>query len=413
MIPLLAAIVILVAFASTLALAEASISRMTAVRAMALREQGHGNAALLERIENDPARYLNAIYLSVMFAQNGSAILVAVATERYCGQAAIMAVSVLFTLAYFVVVEAMSKTFAILHSDRVALLLAPFVFVLGQVLTAPTRMLIGLANLLLPGKGLERGPFVTQEEIRSMADVGHAEGVIEEHEREIIHSVFKFGDRTVAQIMVPRPDIVAIDVESSVSAAVDLTLEHGLTRLPAYRGDLDHIEGVLHAKDLLDLLHRGRKDVPLAEVMRSVRFVPETKRAAELLREMQKEKFHLAIVSDEYGTVAGVITIEDLLEELVGEIDDEYDEEASDLVPLEGGRWRINATLPITDLNAALGTSFPHDRWNTVGGLLFGLLGRVPAEGESVVEDGWLLSAEKVRGRRIVTVLASHSTDQA
>src|SRR5262249_50024234 len=167
------AIVVLVLLGSVLALAEASISRMTRLRAALLRDEGYRNGTILEKIESDPAPYLNAIYLSVMFAQNGSAILVAILAERRFGGFGVMALSVVFTIAYFVVVEAMSKTFGILHSDRVALALAPVVYFLGRALSVPTRALIGLANILLPGKGLKQGPFVSEEDIRTMAAVGH------------------------------------------------------------------------------------------------------------------------------------------------------------------------------------------------------------------------------------------------
>jgi len=402
---LVVAIVLLVILASALALAEASISRISRVRAIALRERGHRNAALLEQIESDPARYLNGVYFSVMFAQNGSAVLVAILAEHYLGNIGITLTSVGFTLAYFVVVEAMSKTFAILHSDRVALFLAPFVWFLGRALAIPTRALIGLANILLPGKGLPQGPFVTEQEIRSLTDVGHKEGVIETHEKEMIHSVFEFGDRTVRHVMRPRPDIVGVDLDSPLDAAAALIVRHGSTRLPAYRGDLDHSEGIVHAKDVLNLLHQGRHEAPLSDLLRPLRFIPESKRLIDLLHEMQKERFHLALVTDEYGLVVGLVTLEDLLEELVGQITDEHDREAPDVVALGNGRYRVNAALPVVELNETLVADLPHERWNTVGGMMFGIVGAIPAEGAVVELAGFRFTAEKISGRRIVTVL--------
>jgi CBS domain containing-hemolysin-like protein len=405
MTALVVVIALLVALGSTLALAEAAISRTSSSRAVALREQGRRNAALLEQIENDPPRYLNAVYLAVMFTQNGSAILVAIVAEMYFGELAIVLISIAFTLAYFVVVEAMSKTFAILHSDSVALALAPFVWVVGRTLSIPTRVLIGLANILLPGKGLKSGPFVTQAEIRSMAEVGHQEGSIEQHEKEIITSVFQFGGRVVQEVMVPRPDVIAVDLADSLQAAADLMVRHGLTRLPAYRGDLDHTEGIVHAKDILNMLHLGQPETPLTQLLRPVTFVPESKRLADLLREMQADNFHMAMISDEYGLVAGVVTMEDLLEELVGQIRDEHDEEPADLVALGERRYRVNAALPIAELNAVIGADLPHEDWNTVGGLVFGLAGKIPAEGEGVELGPYRLTVEKLQGRRIIAVL--------
>lgn len=405
MVAIAIAILVLVVFAAALALAEASISRMTPVRAHALREQGRRNAALLVRIERDPARYLNSIYLCVMLAQNGSAILTAILADQYFGELGITIVSVLFTLAYFVVVEAMAKTFAILHSDAVALALAPFVWLLGLILAWPSRALIGLANVLLPGRGLAQGPFVTEHEIFSLAEVGHQQGVIEEHEKDMIHSVLEFGDLIVRDVMVPKPDIVAVDVEAPLDAAMAAIEQRGVTRIPAYRGDLDHIEGIVHAKDLLQLLRKNRAQLSLRELLRPAHFVPDSKPLSDLLRKMQEEKFHLAIVVDEYGSVAGLVTLENLLEVLVGQIRDEHDREAPDIVPVGDHRYRVNASLPITELNETIGADLPHDRWNTVGGLMFGLLGAIPDAGAVIEFGGFRFTAEKVQGRRIVNVL--------
>lgn len=409
---LVGAVALLVLLGAMLAMAEASISRMTAVRAIALREQGKRNAAVLEKIESEPARYLNAIYLAVMFAQNGSAMLVVVLAEQYFQAWEFTAVSVLFTVAYFVIVEAMSKTFAIMHSDRVALGLAPFVWILGRTLWLPTRALIGISNILLPGKGRPQGPYVSEEEIRSLAEVGHKEGVIEEHEKEMIHSVFQFGDRVVRDLMVPRPDVVAVELDHPIEQAVELMVRHGLTRLPVYKGDLDHTEGIVHSKDILEVWHRGDEATPLADLIRPVRFVPEAKRATELLREMQTDQFHLAMVSDEYGSVSGLVTLENLLEELVGEITDEHQRDTPDIEDLGSGRYRVNAAVSMNDLNLALDSKLPDDQWNTVGGLMFGLLGKIPEAGAKVAFDGYELTAEKVEGRRIVTVLVESLPDE-
>ena len=407
MTPLVGIVVVLVLFGSVLAIGEAAMSRMSRVRAIALRQEGRRNGALLEEIQSDPARYLNPIYLSVMFVQNGSAILVAILSERYFDDLGIMLASVAFTLAYFVLVEAMSKTFGILHSDRAALAFAPVVWSLAQVLALPTRALIGVANVLLPGKGLKEGPFVSEHDIRSMAEVGHAEGSIEDAERKMIHSIFELGDTVAKQIMVPRPDVVAVEVKSRLPAALDTILEHGYSRLPVYRWDLDRVEGVLYAKDALKALHRGPADVPLEQLVRPAHFVPESKRASDLLREMRKEKFHMAIVVDEYGSTSGLVTLEDLLETVVGEIADEHDVDEREVERLDDGRYRVDASLPIHELNELLGAAFPRDRWNTVGGLMFGVLGAIPTEGETVALEGFRFTAEKVQGRRVTTVVVA------
>ncbi len=397
----------LILLGSILAIAESSISRMTRVRASALRQGGRRNAVLLEEMERDPAPYLNSIYLAVMFVQNGSAILVALMAEQYFGDLGITFVSVAFTLAYFVAVEAMAKTYGILHSDRAALAVAPIVWALGRALALPARLLIGLANVLLPGKGLKQGPFVSEEDIRQMAEVGHEEGVIEKREKEMIHSIFEFSDTVVREVMVPRLDVVAVAARAPLRTAIEVALGRGLSRLPVYRDDLDHVEGVLHIRDALKALHDGRVDVPLCDLAHPAHFVPESKKAAAMLLEMQREKFHLALVIDEYGSVSGLVTLEDLLEELVGEIAEEHEREVRDIEPLDDGRYRVDASLPVRELNERLGTDLPHDRWNTVGGLMFGLLGAIPAEGQAVALEGFHFTAERVRGRRVATILVT------
>ena len=398
-------VVVLVLFGSILAIAEASLTRMSRVRALALVEEGRRNAVLLERIEADPPRFLNAIYLAVMFGQNGSAILVAIIAERTFGGLGITLISVGFTLLYFVIVEAMSKTFAVMHSDRAALAVAPLVWFLGRLLALPTRALIGIANVLLPGRGLKEGPFVSEADLRSMAEVGHEEGTIQRDEKELIHSIFEFGDTIVREVMVPRPDIEAIEGDKTLRDVQALVLQHGYSRIPVFDTDLDNVVGVVYAKDVLKALHQGKHDMPLSDVVRQARFVPESKRVADLLRDMQKEKFHIALVTDEYGSVSGLVTLEDLLEELVGEIADEYDTEEPEIEQVSDGVFRVDGKMPIDEVNEILDTELPDEEWDTVGGLLLGLMGEIPDEGDTVNFQGVTFTAERVNGRRIAKVL--------
>ena len=405
MIWLWLAVVALVLLGSLLAMAEASLTRMTRMRALAMREEKRRNADILVRLEEDPARALNPVYLAVMFAQNGSAILVAILAEHYYGGWGVTLMSVVFTLLYFVMVEAMAKTYGVLHSDRVALALSPLVWGLGRLLAVPTNLLIKLANILLPGKGLKQGPFVSEHEIRSMAEVGHEEGSIEEEEKELIHSIFEFGDTIVREVMVPRPDIVAIEDDKALRDVQELVLQHGYSRLPVYKEDLDEVIGFAYAKDVLKALHQGKADIWLNEVVRKANFVPESKKVAELLKQMQKNKFHIAMVTDEYGSVSGLVTLEDILEELVGEITDEYDVEEPNIEPVGENRYRVNGRLPIDELEELLDVELPHEEWDTVGGLVMGLIGDIPTQGQEVDFQGLNFKAEKVQGRRIAKIL--------
>jgi putative hemolysin len=405
MIWLVALVAVLVVFGSLLAMAEASLTRMNRVRAMALEEEGRRHATRLVEIETDPPHYLNAIYLWVMIAQNGSAILVAILAEHYLGNIWITILSLLFTLAYFVIVEAMSKTFAILHSDRVALRLSPFVYWLSRILYWPTRGLIAIANVLLPGKGLREGPFVSEQDIRAMAEASSEEGAIEEEEKELIHSIFEFGDTVVREVMTPEPDIVAVEVSDSLNAVQDLVIRHGYSRIPVYRERLEDIVGVVYAKDVLRELRGGQGQRSLEDLARKAAFVPESRKVSDLLRDMQRQKFHMALVVDEYGSLVGLVTLEDLLEEIVGEIFDEYDREDPNVEPAGDGRYRVNARLPVDELNELLEVDLPQEDWDSVGGLMMGILGRVPAQGERVEVKGLRFTAEQVKGRRIAKVL--------
>jgi putative hemolysin len=404
-------VVALVLLGTLLAAAEASLTRISRVRALALEEEGRRRADVLVRLESDPPRHLNSVYLAVMAVQNGSAILVAILAERMFDSLGITVVSVVFTLLYFVVVEAMAKTFAVLHSDRVALALAPFVWFLGRVLTVPTRLLIGIANVLLPGKGLKQGPFVSEEEIRSMAEVGSEEGSIDEGEKELIHSIFEFGDTIAREVMVPRPDIVAVEDDKTLRDVQALVLSHGYSRIPVYHDSLDEVKGVVFAKDVLKALHQGKRDMPLSEIVRQAHFVPESKKATELLKEMQREKFHQALVYDEHGSVTGIVALEDLLEELVGEIADEYDLEEPEVLELGDGVYRVSGKASINDVNELLDISLPDEEWDTVAGLFLDLLGRMPENGEETSFRGLSLRAEKVQGRRIATVMITRSPE--
>jgi len=394
-------VLILVVLAAVLAISEASLTRMTRVRALALIEDGKRNAETLERIEADPPRYLNAVYLTVMLCQNGSAILVAIIAESTFGGIGVTVASLVFTLLYFVLVEAMAKTFGVLHSDRAALLVAPFVWFLGRLLAGPTRVLIGVANVLLPGRGLRQGPFVSEAELRSMAELGQEEGSIEREETDLIHSIFEFGDTIVREVMVPRPDIVAIEGDKALRDVQAAVLQHGYSCIPVFEEDLDDMIGIVYAKDVLKALHQGKHDMPLRDIVREAHYVPESKKVADLLREMQKAKFHISMVTDEYGSVVGLVTLEDLLEELVGEIADEYDTEEPDLVEIGDGEYRVDGKMDIDELNEQLDVELPDEEWDTVAGLMLGLLGSIPDEGEEVTFQRLTFTAERVDGRRI------------
>jgi CBS domain containing-hemolysin-like protein len=275
---------------------------------------------------------------------------------------------------------------------------------IGTVLRFPARALIGVANVILPGKGLRKGPFVTEEEILALAEEAAEHAVIEESERRLIRSIIDFGDTISREVMVPRPDMVAVGHDASVGDTVELAITRGLTRLPVYGENADDVIGVVNLKDAVRVERDGGGDRPVTEVMHDAYFVPETKAVAELLSEMQTGSVHIAIVVDEYGGTAGLVTMEDLLEELVGEIHDEFDTDAEPIERLADGTVLVNATMNVGDLNEELKLHLPDDPWDSVGGLVFGTLGRLPVPGDEVEVAGVQMVVERVDGRRISRV---------
>jgi CBS domain containing-hemolysin-like protein len=262
-----------------------------------------------------------------------------------------------------------------------------------------------LANVIIgsPG-GSEDGirpSYITDSELKAMADVAHEENVIEHEEREYIHSVIDFGDTVAREVMVPRPDMVTIEGEKTVTEALETALGAGFSRIPVHAGGIDDVEGIAYTKDLIRAERVGKGEQPVRESARPAVFVPESKVVSALLRQMQEEKIHMAIVVDEYGGTAGLVTLEDLLEELVGEIVDEFDVEEPVVERKPDGSVEVSARYAVDDADELLGAELPQGTWDTVGGLMMDLVGRVPDEGDSVEVDGFRLTALDVRGRRI------------
>jgi CBS domain containing-hemolysin-like protein len=406
------AILVLVGAAAVLAAAEVGITRVTRVRALALREEGRKGAVALLRIVENPARYLNVVLLLTLVCHVSATTIATSLAIRLGGSLSEIVATVLMTVVLFVFAEVSPKTFAVQHTDRVALLLAPVIHGLGHapLLYGLARALIAVANAIMPGKGLKQGPFVTEEELRQMAEVAVEEQQIEEEEKEMIHSIFAFGDTVVREVMVPRPDMVAVEVGTKLSKVLTIMLRHGFSRMPVYDGSMDNIVGIVYAKDVMRRLHnngRRGKEPSLRDIVRPALFVPDSKRISELLREMQTKKIHMAIVVDEYGDVAGLVTIEDLIEEIVGEIADEYDREEPLVEPVDEHTMRVNGRLPIDELSELVGVELPDEEWDTVGGLMAGMLGKVPVRGDEVTVRGVRFRAEKVQGRRIAKVLVT------
>ena len=409
----LAAVALLVVLAAFFGAAQTAMGRMTLHRAERLAEEGKPGAERVVRLMHQPARTLNILAFLVLLAQVAAVALLVVVLRGYLSSGwALLAATLAGAAALFVVGEVAPKTLAVQRTDEVACRTARWVLLFARPLSPLASLLIWAGNVIAPGKGLETGPFVTEDALRDLIDVAEEDEVIEESEREMIHSIFELGETLVREIMVPRPDMVAVAASDSLDKVLDAMLEAGHSRLPVFDDDRETVVGLVYAKDVLRRLHAGGGESgPWQELLRPAYFVPELKRVDELLRELQAEKVHLAVVVDEYGTTAGLVTIEDILEEIVGEIVDEYDVEEVLVEQLDHDRWRVDARLPVDDLDDLVDTELPDKEWDTVGGLLFGLLGHVPRPGEHVRIDGLRLIAERVKGRRIAKIVVERLAD--
>jgi CBS domain containing-hemolysin-like protein len=405
-VAMLVVILIMTLLAALFALAETSITRMTRSRAVALAQSQPKAGGRVLRIVENLERDLNSIYLSVNIVQTIQSALVGVLAASLFGAAGVAIGIVLNVLVLFVIAEAAPKTWALQHTERAAMFTAPVVEFSGWVLRLPARALIGVANIILPGKGLKKGPFVTEEEILALAEEAMEHAVIEESERDLIESIIDFGDTVVREIMVPRTDMVTIGASATVAECIDRAIDKGMSRIPVYGENHDDIEGILYVKDAMRAEREGGAERCVQELIRPAMFVPENKRVAELLAEMQSTRTHMAIVVDEYGGTAGLATLEDLLEELVGEIADEFDEEVPNVEQLGNGDVLVNATLNVDDVNEELDLELPEGNYDSLGGLVFELLGRVPVAGDSVeVPEAMVrLIVERLDGNRVVRV---------
>jgi CBS domain containing-hemolysin-like protein len=404
---LLVVIVVLLAASGFLALAETSLVRMNRIKAKSLVDEERRGARQLARLVGQPAKFLNPILLLVLICQLVSATLVGVVAEHILGGIGVLVGAAFEVVVIFVFFEAVPKNWAVHNPERAALLSAPVVT--AVVRFPPVRLvsslLIGLANLIIGQSGESedgiRPSYITDSELKAMADVAHEEHVIERDERAFIHSVIDFGDTVAREVMVPRPDMVTVEGAKSVTVALETALAAGYSRIPVHEGQIDDVEGIAYTKDLVRAERVGRGEEPVRALARPAVFVPESKVVSALLRQMQEEKIHMAIVVDEYGGTAGLVTLEDLLEELVGEIIDEFDVEVPSVEQCADGSVVVSARYTVDDADELLGSQLPQGAWDTVGGLMLDRVGRVPDEGDSVEVDGFRLTALDVHGRRI------------
>jgi CBS domain containing-hemolysin-like protein len=396
---------LLAMLAGLMAAAEAALSSLTRARADRLVEEGRPGALRVRRIAEDPPRYLNTALFIRTVCEISVIVLVALVVfgifdatwERVLITAGPMIV------VSYVLWGVAPRTLGQQHHDKVACAVAGPLVMLTTVLGPLPRLLILIGNALTPGKGFEEGPFATEAELRELVDLAERSELIESGERQMIHSVFDLGDTIVREVMVPRTDMVYVEHYKTLRQAVSLALRSGFSRIPVIKDGLDDVIGVLYLKDVIKRVYDAPDSQTTERVesmMRKPSWCPDSKPVDLLLKEMQAKRVHLVVVVDEFGGTAGMVTIEDILEEIVGEITDEYDEENSDVSELGDGRFRVSSRLPIDDLGDLFGLHLDDEDVETVGGLMAKLLNKVPIAGSVVAYDGLELVAERATGRR-------------
>ncbi len=400
-------------------LAEIALNTVRNARLQDLIEEGGtdaGAAGSAQQLLRQPTRVVATVQVGITLASFGvAAIAAAVLAPAWAGvippgltrapvrfmTVALTLVAALFTI---VIGEIIPRSVALKRPDETALLIArPLRFFIVALAPLATFAL-GMSSLLVRPFGLTAtfaAPMITEEELRAMLEASAQSGAIEEDEKEIIRNVISFGDTDVRQVMTPRIDVKAIDAGAGLPALLALIVESGHSRIPVYESSVDSVVGIVHAKDLLPALSRGERDLDLRPLMRTPLVVPENRRIDDLLDEFRRSSVQMAIIQDEYGGTAGLVTVEDLLEELVGEIQDEYDQENAQFQTLGPNIYRVDARMAIDDLNDLLDLDLPHEDFDTIGGFVFGQFGRQPEAGESVAYENLELRVEKTDGRRV------------
>jgi CBS domain containing-hemolysin-like protein len=407
----LVAVAVLLLVTAYLAALETVLSRLNVVRALRLAEEERRGAAALLWVTEHRASGLNVLLVATVIARVTLAAIAAVLGWRHLGEATGLVVAVVaVTLLSLVVGEVAPRTVVLRHLEVSGLKLAPSGRLLIRVFDPLARAVVTLGRALVPRRHEVSVPYATDDELRQLdADEEETDDELEPEERAMIRSIFELAETIVREIMVPRPDMVTVAEDAPLKAVVDLAIEHGYSRIPVRDPeDEDTIVGIVYAKDLLRRVATEPQRTRWGDLVRRPTFVPETKRCDDLLRELQESAVHLAVVVDEYGEIVGLVTIEDILEEIVGEIVDEHDREEPLVELLEDGTMRVDARLGVDDLNELLGSSLPEEGWDTVGGLVFGTLGRVPVVGESIELDGLTITVEHVQGRRVGKVVVAH-----
>ena len=396
--------------------AETALTSVSRIKLKNLVEEGDKKALEIESLIAKPN-----VFLSTILVVNSVAVIVAssmttVLALRFIPNYGELIGTILISMVVLIFCEITPKTAAVQNPVRWARVLVTPVRVTAWLLHPLVVVLSAITNTLvrlMGGRIKHRGPFVTEEELRLLVNVGEEEGVLEEEETDMIHSIFEFADTTVREVMIPRIDMITLESNATVDEAVDLALQGGFSRIPVYEETIDNIIGVLFTKDMLKQLREGHNSLPIRELVRPAFFVPESKKLDDLLREIRQKRTHMAIVVDEYGSVAGLVTIEDLVEEIVGDIQDEYDREENLYERVSQFEYIFDAKINIDEFNELMDTDLENEDYDTLGGFLLGQLDKIPVAGDTITVKNLTFTVLTTRGLRITKVRVDRAGTQA
>ena len=394
--------VLLVGFAAAAEMALASVSRAQLRQVLATQK---GRAKAAETLLTEPARLLSTL---LVLKLAGCVLLIASAVllVQKFGAGPWLVWWLLVATMLLILVQVLPRAWVVGRQERTAIRLAPLVRLFVLLLTPITALVRRIGHGAIPDGTAEESIFLSEDGLRFLLNVTEEETIIEDEEKEMIASIFEFGDKLVREVMVPRIDVASVPTSMPMLEALDVILKAGHSRIPVYNNTVDNVIGILYAKDLLRYLRDGRTDVPLVRILRPAYFIPESKKVDELLAELQQRKVHMAVVVDEYGGTAGLVTIEDLLEEIVGEIQDEYDAEEPTIEEVSQTEFLFDARVPLGDVSKLLGVELPAEGGDTLGGFIYSQLGKVPAVGDHLEFEDVSIEVLSVAGRRIKQVRA-------
>ncbi len=421
----LSVLFVLIVLSALFALSETAIVSVSRLKVKHLVEQKVKGSKALQKLHENPSRLLGVVLIGNNVVNIGASALVTYMIIEYLAKIgfgnASISVGIATGIMSFVILvfgEIIPKTVALRNSNRLALGAAPVIDLLASILQ-PLIMFLSWVSApfiaLFGAKMPRQGPFLSRDEIKLILTVSEKDGELEEEEQAMISSIFEFGSTIAREVVTPKPDMVCIEVNGGLKNAVDLMMESGHSKIPVYEGTQDNILGVIYAKELLKMINRfNDESATIRDFLRPVLMIPESKKVSELLHQMQAARMHIAITVDEYGITTGLITIEDLMEEIIGEVHDEFEKEEKAFEQLDNDIWIVDAKQRVTDVNKELEINIPEGEYDTLSGFVFSLLGKLPIVGDEVKYEDILLSVERIHKRRItkVKIIKTHKTER-